>query len=273
MILRWLITVAALSLLLFALVELMRRTSLFHPVRYPAGDWNATDLAPEPEDLWFVTEDGVRLHGWLFAVADPDAPLLVYYHGNGGNLTHRVFTASGFAERGVSVFLFDYRGYGRSEGSPSERGLYRDAEAAWDLMRRRHSGPLIPYGESLGGAYAAWVAREGNPCAIVLDSTFPSMRAVARSIYHPVPLHWLLRPGLETARSVNASGTPALVMHSVRDEVLPIELGRQLHDAIAHEKEWYESPRAAHAALSWSDGNVYYDAVTSFIARRCGRDA
>lgn len=253
--------------------ELMRRASLFYPDRYPAGDWDQNGLSRELEPIWFESADGTKLHGWLVRADRADAPLLVYFHGNAGNVTNRSEPAVRLADHGMHVFVFDYRGYGRSEGTPSEGDLYDDSLAAWDLMRERHDGPMVAYGESLGGPYAAFVSAKRHPCAVVMDSTFPSMGAVAREVYRPVPVHWLLRPGLETAKHLNRAGEPVLVMHSVADEVIPFSLGRELYEAIDVEKRFYRSESAPHSAMSWLDGEPYFEAIREFVFDHCISEA
>jgi len=133
---RVLIFAGVLLVALFAFAQLVRHTSMFFPERYPSGDWNTASLFPRPIEETFVTDDGVRLHGWLFRSADSKAPLLVWMHGNGGNITGRAPIAAELARRGRSVFVFDWRGYGKSAGSPSEDALYRDALAAVDFARQ-----------------------------------------------------------------------------------------------------------------------------------------
>jgi uncharacterized protein len=269
MMLRTLLVTAGMLVLLFLMVEWMRKQSLFYPQRYPAGEWNTEHLAVQPEDVWFETSDGLRLHGWYFSSGLPDAPLIVHFHGNGGNITHRATPAVSLASRGLDVFLFDYRGYGRSEGSPTEQGLYRDAVAAVEVMQKRARGPIVVYGESLGGPYAAYAAEKLGACAAVMDSTFPSIRAVTRTVYYPIPMHWLLRPGLRTADHLNDAGKPVLVMHSRTDEVLSFDLGRQLYEALEVPKIFYESASGYHAGISWSDGDRYLDAVAAFVEEYC----
>ncbi|MBW3672234.1 MAG: alpha/beta hydrolase [Acidobacteria bacterium] len=255
--------------LAFGMAEWMRRQSLFYPQKYPAGDWDVRALEIEPEELTFEASDGTVLHGWLFRSPRAESPLIVFFHGNGGNLTHRTAPAIGLARTGFDVFLFDYRGYGRSEGRPTERGLYDDSLAAWDVMRSRHQGPMIAYGESLGGPYAAYVASIREPCAVIADSTFPSLGSVARAVYRPIPIHWLLRPGLETARHLEAAAVPVLVMHSSNDGVIPFRLGRELFDRLDVPKEFYEVEDGMHSALFWADPEGYLQSIRSFVGTHC----
>lgn len=267
---RSLVAAAVLLLLIAGVAEWMRRQSLFYPEAYPIGDWDTEALAVEPEDVTFAASDGTSLHGWLFRPHDGNGHLIVYYHGNGGNLTYRAAPAVALATAGFTVFLFDYRGYGRSEGRPTEDGLYDDALAAWDLMRASHRGPMIAYGESLGGPYAAFVASRRDVCAVVADSTFPSIRSVARAVYRPIPMHWLVRPGLETASHLNAARVPVLVMHSKVDSVIPFRLGEDLFDELQGPKELFVSDDAMHSGLYWSSPETWVSTIDTFVQRHCG---
>jgi len=141
-----LIVAATLVLILFLYAQLIRRTSMFCPSKYPAGEWNTTNLALQPEDVEFKSSDGVRLHGWFFKAGEPT---IIFFHGNAGNITERGPTAAGLAKRGISVFVFDWRGYGKSEGSPSESGLFRDALAAYDYTQARTRGDIVAYGAAV----------------------------------------------------------------------------------------------------------------------------
>jgi len=139
------ITAAIILIILFLYAQLVRRTSMFFPAKYPEGDWKSA-----AEDVQFTTSDGVRLHGWLFPNVEPAESrlhvLLIWFHGNAGNITERAPMATELARRGISVLLFDWRGYGKSEGSPSESGLFRDAVAAYDFARTRTNGDIVLYG-------------------------------------------------------------------------------------------------------------------------------
>jgi pimeloyl-ACP methyl ester carboxylesterase len=248
--------VAVLLIALIAFAQFVRRTSMFFPDRYPAGNWQMDGA----EDQWLTTSDGVRLHGWLFRAADPNAPLLVFFHGNAGNITVRGPRASELARRGVSTFVFDWRGYGRSDGSPSESRLFKDAEAAYAFATK-----LVPkerialYGESLGGPYAAWIAKTHGARCLVLDSTFPSLRELGNAIYSPLPLGWSAPFALRTREWVNDSGVRTLVMHSRRDDVIPFRLGQSLYDGLRVPKKLIASEVEGHCTIE------EYDAVAAFV--------
>jgi uncharacterized protein len=255
---RVLIFLAVLAVALIAFAQFVRRTSMFFPDRYPAGNWEM----PGAEDQWLTTSDGVRLHGWLFRAADAQAPLLVFFHGNAGNITVRGPIASQLARRGVSTFLLDWRGYGRSDGSPSESGLFKDAEAAYAFATKLAPKERIAlYGESLGGPYAAWIAKTHGARCVVLDSTFPSLRELGNALYSPLPLGWSAPFALRTRDWVNDSRVRTLVMHSHRDNVIPFRLGQSLFDGLRVPKKLIASDAEGHCAIQ------EYDAVADFVKR------
>ncbi len=252
-----------LLLALFLTTQYLRRTSMFFPARYPAGDWNTTAL-----EQTFRTDDGVSLHGWYFRAPDAQAPLLVWMHGNGGNITDRASVAKELARRGISVFVFDWRGYGKSEGSPSEHGLYHDALGAVDFARG-HLGQddLVLYGESLGGPYAAYAAGRRLVRCVVIENSFPSLAALGNKLYAPLPLGVFAPFAMTTTRWLNAAHVPVLVMHGRRDQVIPFALGKALFDGLNTPKEMLVSETADHDEIPEVEGERYYTTVTAFIAR------
>ena len=252
----------AVSIYLFA--QYVRRTSMFFPERYPSGDWETTGLPIQPEERWFTTSDGVRLNARLFRAHEENAPLLVYFHGNAGNLGERSVIASKLAARGISVLLFDWRGYGKSEGSPTESGLYKDAIAAYDFARTI-SPNLSVYGESLGGPYAAYVARTRGAHRVVIENSFPSLCALGNRLYAPLPLGWTAPFALTTAKWLNEAGAPVLVMHGKPDQVIPFDLGMSLYDQLRVKKELLVSETAGHCELAATERDRYYDTVTRFL--------
>jgi pimeloyl-ACP methyl ester carboxylesterase len=257
--------VLGVSIYLFA--HYLRRAGMFFPDRYPSGRWDTTQWMIQPKEHFFVTSDGVRLHAWLVPAQRADAPLMIWFHGNGGNLTDRAEMAVELARRGVSVLLFDYRGYGRSEGKPTESGLFRDASAVHDLARKLSKGPLVLYGESLGGPYAAWLAKERNDVrGVILENSFPSLRDIGNALYAPLPLGWTAPFALRTTAWLNQAGVPVLVMHGQRDRVIPYALGLKLYEGLNVPKEMLTS-HAGHCEIPIFEPDRYYGAVTGFVQR------
>jgi fermentation-respiration switch protein FrsA (DUF1100 family) len=252
---------------MFLFAQFVRRTGMFFPERYPEGMWD-THLSTPQADVTFRTDDGVRLHGWLFRAAG-SAPLMIWFHGNGGNITERAPLAAELARRGVSVLLFDWRGYGKSEGSPSESALYHDALAAYDFaVHDLHPASIALYGESLGGPYAAYVATKRKAACVVIENSFPSLRELGNAIYRPIPIGWFAPFAMSTARWLNEAGLPVLVMHGRRDQVIPFALGASLYDQLRGPKQFFASDVAGHCEIPILDSARYYDNVVRFVQKQ-----
>jgi fermentation-respiration switch protein FrsA (DUF1100 family) len=191
------------------------------------------DIGLDYESVTLTTEDGERLDAWYVPVAAPRGTVLVC-HGNAGHMGHRLPLLRMFHRLGYAVFIFDYRGYGRSSGRPSEDGLYRDARAAWEyLARERGATPedMVFYGESLGGAVAARLALQARPAALVLASTFTSAPDLGAEHYRFLPVRLLARVNYDTLAAVREFPGAVLVAHSPQDEIVPLRQGRALYDA------------------------------------------
>jgi len=273
------LTLAMLSVLTLALIILpvgffmLRRfeaSVTFHPERAPwGGSWKAPRGG---EDVWFRTADGTRLHGWFVRAAEqPAAATVVYFHGNGGNVSYVGWVGEQLAARGFDVLLFDYRGYGQSEGaSADERGLYEDAAAAHDFVVRERGARaerVVLYGQSLGTAAAVDVAAR-KPCgALVLESGLSSAGDMARTILPWLPRFAarLTRNKLDSVGKLPRVGCPVLVAHGDRDEVIPAEQGRALHAAAPEPKRLHLVRGAGHNNLSNVGGEPYLDAVADFV--------
>jgi hypothetical protein len=270
--------VAVFLLLLTVTMLLLERKLIYFPQR--AHDVRPGDLGLAFEDLRLTTEDGVAIHA--FYLPPPGEPrwTVLFAHGNAGNVSHRLDRALLLQARlGAAVLLFDYRGYGRSEGSPDEEGTYRDARAAhrW-LVEEKRLPPerLVPFGESLGSAVALDLALS-RPCrALVLESPFASIPAMARAVYPFLPLWPLVRTRYDNEAKARRLGVPLLVLHGERDEVVPFAQGRRVFEAAPGEKRFFAIPRAGHNDTYVAGGEAYWDAIRDFLgesrpARSAGR--
>lgn len=250
---------------LYLFAQFIRRTSMFVPARFPEGTWETHALAVQPEDISITASDGVRLHGWLFRA---NGPLLVYCHGNAGNLSDRAHIAAELAHRGVTTLLFDWRGYGKSDGYPTESALFRDALAAYDYASTLHITPIAMYGESLGGPYAAYVAAHRKVSCVVIENTFPSLAAMGNAMYRPLPLGWFAPLSLRSMQWLNDAGVPVLVMHGKRDTVIPFALGMDLYNGLRVPKELLISETGGHCEMASTESARYYDTVVRFVTGR-----
>ena len=239
-------------------------------IYFPSRDIEATpgDLGMHFEDISFKATDGVALHGW-FVTGGGDTTL-VWFHGNGGNISHRVGNIRELVERlGVNVFIFDYRGYGRSEGTPSEEGTYLDAEAAIAHLRSRDDvdpQKLIYFGRSLGCAVAAEMAIMHPPRALICESGFTSVRAMATKVYPFLPgLQFLVTTKYDTLEKIARVGVPVMVLHGDRDEIVPFSMSKELYDAVKGPKRFYTIEDAGHNDTYHVGGPPYFEALQDFV--------
>ncbi|HSM99287.1 MAG TPA: alpha/beta hydrolase [Gallionella sp.] len=194
------------------------------------------------EDIQLRTSDGIGLHGWYVPAPQPRGTVL-FLHGNAGNISHRLDSVRMFHRLGYSTLIFDYRGYGNSGGKPTEQGTYRDAEAAWRyLTEQRHipSCRIVLFGESLGGAVAAWLAAREKPAALVIASGFTSVPDLGQQLYPYLPVRWLARIRYDTRGYLQSVTAPVLIAHSPQDDIIPYEHGRALYAAAHPPKRFLE---------------------------------
>lgn len=244
----------------------------FHPVRLTA------DRRVSPpnggEEVWFTAKDGTRLHGWYFPSSG--TATVIYFHGNGGNITNIGWLGESLAKRGFSVLLFDYRGYGLSSGATlDEEDLYLDGQAAWEFVVNEKKAPperVVLYGQSLGTAIAAETATRCKAGALILESGFSSASSLAETALPWLPrfLHVLGRNRFESARKLGSLRIPVLVSHGEPDEVIPAKEGRALFSAATEPKQLLIVPGAGHNVFG-SAGPAYLDQVEEFIRRSTER--
>ena len=199
------------------------------------------------ETVTIATEDGERLAGWWVPAPQARGTVLIF-HGNAGNISHRLDYLAMFHKLGHASLIIDYRGYGRSTGSPSEQGTYRDAEAAWRALtseRKIAAGDIVIFGESLGGAVAAWLAARVRPRALVLASTFTSVPDLGAQVYPFLPVRLLSRFSYDTMGAVRALKAPVLIAHSREDDIIPYSHGQALF-AAANEPRQFLDLKGGH---------------------------
>jgi fermentation-respiration switch protein FrsA (DUF1100 family) len=232
------------------------------------------DLGLAFEEVHLTAEDGVKIHAWRLPLPAPRFTVL-FAHGNAGNISHRLDRARLLGLRlSAEVFLFDYRGYGRSEGRPDEQGTYRDARAAYrHLTETRGLTPerLVLFGESLGSAVVLNLALECAARALVLESPFTSIPDMARLVLPWLPLSPFLRTRYDNLAKVGGLKVPLLVLHGDRDEVVPFALGRRVFDAAPEPKRFHRIAGAGHNDTYLTGGEAYWEALDEFLGAG-GRD-
>ena len=240
---------------------------IFHPSRYPDGFWNPASQGVLAQDIYFTTEDGIKLHGW-FIPAENAVATLLWFHGNAGNISHRLDNIQRLARLNLNVFVFDYRGYGRSEGVPSEAGIYKDSQAAYGAVLRLDGvsvDTLFLFGRSLGGICAVQTAMNWPAKGLLLESVFTNSSDMARKIFPLIPLGWAMKSKLDAVSKVPHLRLPKLFLHGTDDEIVPYDMGRKLFDAAAEPKTFYSIAGAGHNDTYVLGGDEYFNALNQFI--------
>jgi len=256
---------------------------VYFPAKYPDGSWTVQEtcihegeLFPRVQDCFFSTSDGVRLHGWYctplrcasgVGVPVPSDMVLLWFHGNAGNITHRYDMIRTMMELPVQVFIIDYRGYGKSEGKPSERGLYLDSRGAWDyLVNERRIAPekIVIFGKSLGGVPAIDLATQADAAGLIVQSSFTSAGDMAATVLPLIP-RFVLHTKMDSLSRIGRVNCPKLFIHSRADEVVPYSQGRRLYDAASERKQFHEVQGSTHNSTYIVGGKPYREALRSFI--------
>lgn len=266
---------------IWGLMVFFENALIFFPSAYPQGFWDTEAVARGSgttiEDCFFESDDGFRLHAWWTASdvgsASEDRPVILFFHGNAGNLSDRAGFVIDLTRLGADVLIVDYRGYGRSQGQPSEQGIYRDADAAWRFLTTEKGVPgdrIVVLGKSLGGAAAVDLATRVRPAGLVVQSSFTSVPDMAARHYPFVP-RFLMSTQMDNLNKVSRVACPVLVVHSTGDEVAPFAMGRELFDAAAEPKTFFEVRGAGHNETIAVGGQPYFDALGTFVREVSGR--
>ena len=268
-----LLSVVAAAILVVRQFGLLDSKVIFFPMKEFAH--TPSDMGLYYHDVWLTAADGTKLHGWY--VPGTGDYTLLWFHGNAGNISHRVDNMLLFNRRlGVNTLIIDYRGYGRSEGKPSERGMYADAEAALEYLRDRYhvdDDRLIFFGRSLGCAVAVEMATRHEVRGVILESPFTSIEAIAR-VAQPkplsfLPLHpivmWLLKSRFDSLSKMGDVEIPLLILHGRQDDIIAIDMAEELFAAANEPKRFYTIEDAGHNDTYLTGGEGYFEALRGFI--------
>jgi len=255
------VALAIFGALIFALRYIENRT-LFYPTKEISSYPDRDDL--KFQDIFFKASDGTELNGWFIPYENSKYTIL-FCHGNAGNISHRIGKLRFFHDLGCSVFIFDYRGYGKSRGRPSEQGIYKDAEAAYGYLLSRGiaSDRIIGYGESIGGAAMVDLAVKEKMKAIILDSTLTSVKDMIEGAYKSVP-YWVFSTRFDSEAKIKSIKIPKLFIHSLNDEIIPFRLGKKLYEVAPEPKDFLQI-RGGHNSNFYESEELLRKRISQFI--------
>jgi len=230
-------------------------------------DFTPQDLRLNHKNVYFNTEDGKKLYGWFFPLKG-DFPVILFCHGNAGNISHRLDNVRLLLEQNLQVFIFDYRGYGKSTGRPSEKGLYRDGLAAYDYLTQKERlppGRISLFGRSLGAAVAVEVALRRKVRSLIIESPFTSTKDMAKTMILFRIISPLLPANYNNLKKISRLNVPKLVIHGEADRIVPFSMGRKLFEAAREPKFFYPLKEAGHNDTYLVGGEKYFKTVSAFI--------
>lgn len=262
-------TVIRIAIVSYAIVLVLIAVFQSHFIYFPDRSIIATPkrIGLDFEDVNFLTDDGIILHGW-YIPARNQRGVLLFCHGNAGNISHRLDSIAIFNHLGLSTFIFDYRGYGKSQGKVSEKGTYNDAEAAWRyLIRLKDIAPneIIIFGRSLGSSIASWLAKQHRPRGLIVESSFTSVPELASDLYPFFPVKLISRFRYDTLGSIAEVRCPLLVIHSRNDEIIPFVHGQKLFEIARDPKQFLEIS-GTHNEGFITSGRTYVGGLSAFIS-------
>ena len=255
--------------IILALIWFFLRYFEWKNLYYPARKITMTPEAArlEYEDINFIAEDGNQLHGWWIPHENPKGTVIVC-HGNAGNIGDRVWVAADFHLLGLNVFLFDYRGYGNSKGLTSEKGIYRDARAAYEVVRTKHNDaediPVVVYGRSLGGAVAIQLALDKPVKGVIVESSFTSTVDMGKKLYPLLPVKLFCRDRYYASEKISRIDVPVVIAHSPDDHLIPFSMGKELYAQANEPKQFFELT-GGHNDSGWSTSKHYWEGLKAYI--------
>jgi len=253
-------------LLLVSFVYIRQGSMVYYPTKEIEG--TPADIGLKYEEITLRTKDSVSLSAWYVPVKDARGVVL-FCHGNAGNISHRLDSIRIFHDLGLSVLIFDYRGYGRSEGSPTEEGTYLDAESAWEYLvsvKGVRTEKIILFGRSLGSAVAADLALRRKAAGIIIESGFKSIPALGAKFFPYLPVRLISRFQYSTIDKVSMINIPKLFIHSPQDEMIPYEHGVALFEKAKEPKEFLQIT-GGHNEGFLTSGSIYTDGLNRFISK------
>ncbi len=254
-------------ILAVVLIRVLENRMIFFPPRYPEGFAPPENYGLHVEEVWLTAEDGVKLNAWF--VPEPKSPkVLLWFHGNAENIGYGLGQLKAFTVLGVNLLAVDYRGYGKSEGSPDEAGVYRDAEAAYRFVvgqKRFDPKNVILYGHSVGGAVAIDLASRHECGGLIVESSFTTAREMARRMLLIPFFEYVPKSRFDSLGKIARVRAPILVIHGTRDEVIPYFMGERLYLAAPQPKSFLALEGAGHNDVLPVGGQRYLERLRGFI--------
>ena len=253
-------------LILVAFVYVRQDSMLYFPVR--EIEQTPKNIGLNFEEIILMTKDGISISSW-YIPAENERGVVLFCHGNAGNISHRLDSIRIFHELRLGVLIFDYRGYGKSGGSPTEKGTYADAEAAWDYLvnvMQVNPGKIIIFGRSLGSAVAAETALRRKAGVLIIESGFTSVPDLGSKFYPYLPVRLISRYNYSTVEKVDKIHIPKLFVHSPQDEIIPFEHGVAIFQKAIEPKEFLKIAGGHNEGFLIS-GETYIDGLNAFISK------
>lgn len=241
----------------------IERRTIFYPTR--EIEYLPNQLGLEFEEIFFKTSDNIDINGWF--MPSPNARYtLLFCHGNAGNISHRLEKLEFFHILGLNVFIFDYRGYGKSQGKPSEDGIYLDTLASYEYLLSRKITPkqIIGFGESLGAAAIIDLAFRKELGGLIIEGGFSSAKDMVKAIYSPLLPHWIFASRFDNINKIKSVKAPKLIIHSINDEIVPYRLGKMLYENAINPKEFLQI-HGGHNLCFFESSDILKEKISNFI--------
>lgn len=267
---RWGASIVRIGVLAYVLFTLFLYGCQSKMIYFPKSEIETTPKASglDYEDVTLEPAPGATIHGW-WVPCDHARGTVIFFHGNAGNISHRIDSIRDFHRIGMNVFIIDYRGYGKSSGRPGEKRTYEDAMAAWKYVTEERAvaaADTVIFGRSLGGAVAAWLASETQPRALILESAFTSVVDMGKHYYPILPVKLVTRIRYPTIDYLARVKCPVLIAHSAEDDIVPYKFGKRLYEAAGEPKAFLEM-RGGHNDGWITTGGAYLRGLDEFITR------
>ncbi len=250
--------------LIFLFIKYYEKKLIFHP--FKELETNPSSIGLKYEDIYLVTKDKVKIHGWFIPI-NSNSKTILFFHGNAGNISHRIDIIEMLSKLGMNVFIIDYRGYGKSKGKPSEKGIYIDALSSYEyLINQKKINPddIIVYGKSIGTTAAVDLSSKVNISKLIVDSGLTSAKEMSKIIMPYVPAGLFLSVKFDSINKIEKINCPKLIIHSVDDEIIPFSMGQKLFKKAGQPKQFYEST-GGHNDFLYLNKNKISKTLEKFI--------